>query len=117
MSLEILEMNANGVGWVSLENASIENKIALEWAIMNNAEMQVLCHVCHIEIPSGTGNACAKHTTYRTCKVCDMPHDGLYCSNCFTGTRVNVSKKPNGFRFSSVMRLTPVSCNQKFNRF
>ena len=110
MSLEIFEINENGAGWVSLENASHSNKIALEWAIMNNAEVKLLCHVCHVEIPSGTGTACAKHMPApRVCKVCEYPHEGLYCHNCFTGTRVNVSRKPNGYRFSDVIRLTPVN--------
>ena len=107
MSLEILEMNANGVGWVSLENASIENKIALEWAILNNAEMKVLCHICHIEIPSGTGNACAKHkqANLRTCQICELAHEGLYCSNCFTGERVRVGKT----KFAKVIKLNDIT--------
>ena len=57
--IEIFEMNENGAGWVSLENASIEKKIDLEWAIMNKAEMQMLCFKCHTPIPKG--NVCVAH--------------------------------------------------------
>lgn len=116
MSLEIFEMTDKGAGWVSLENASMDSKIALEWAIMNKAEVKILCHVCHIEIEKG--NACAKHMPApNVCKVCEYPHDGLYCRNCFDGTRVNISKRPNGYRFVSVLRLTPSNCEKRYSRF
>lgn len=108
MSLEIFEITESGAGWVSLENASMDSKIALEWAILNNAEVKVLCHVCHVEIQKG--NACAKHMpALKVCKVCEYPHEGLYCSNCFTGERVNISKRPNGYRFSNVIKVTPIN--------
>jgi len=63
MSIEIFEMNKSGAGWVSLENASVETKIDLEWAIMNKAKVKMLCFVCHVEIPRG--NVCANHKTAR----------------------------------------------------
>jgi len=59
MSIEIFEINENGAGWVSLENASASNQIALEWAVMNKAEMKMLCFKCHVEIPRG--NVCVNH--------------------------------------------------------
>lgn len=116
MSLEIFEITESGAGWVSLENASTDSKIALEWALMNNAEVKVLCHVCHVEIEKG--NACAKHAEpLKVCKVCELPHEGLYCFNCFDGTRVNISKRSNGYRFTSVIRLTPKNCEKRYSRF
>jgi hypothetical protein len=58
-SLEIFEMNSNGAGWVSLENASTSTLIDLEWAIANKVEAKMLCFVCHVEIPRG--NVCVNH--------------------------------------------------------
>ena len=115
--LEIFQLNENGAGWVSLENATPSELLDLELAIITNAEIKLFCVECHIEIPAGIGNKCAKHTTFRTCNICEMPHGGLYCNNCLNGTRVNISKKENGYRFVSVLRLTPVSCKMKFARF
>lgn len=57
--IEIFEMNNEGAGWVSLENASVETKIDLEWAIINKAEMKMLCFKCHTPIPKG--NVCFNH--------------------------------------------------------
>lgn len=57
--IEIFEMNNEGAGWVSLENASMSSKIDLEWAIANKAEFQMLCHVCHT--PIARGNVCVNH--------------------------------------------------------
>jgi hypothetical protein len=104
MSLEIFRINENGAGWVSLENATIAEKLELELALAFNAEMKVLCVTCHIEIPAGTGNACAKHSSYRVCQICELPHDGLYCSNCFTGERVRVGAR----KFAKVIRLQEI---------
>lgn len=59
--LEIFVMNEDGAGWVTLDKLSQDEKIDLELAVMTNAETKVLCYVCLVEIPSGTGNACAKH--------------------------------------------------------
>jgi hypothetical protein len=59
MSIEIFEINENGAGWVSLENASTSSLIDLEWAITNKAEMKMLCFKCHVEIPRG--NVCVNH--------------------------------------------------------
>jgi hypothetical protein len=58
-NLEIFEMNENGAGWVSLENASLSTKIDLEWAIANNAKVQMQCFKCHTPIPRG--NVCVNH--------------------------------------------------------
>jgi len=57
--LEIFEMNSNGAGWVSLENASADTKLDLELAIITNAPMQMLCFKCHTPIPKG--NVCVNH--------------------------------------------------------
>lgn len=59
MSIEVFEINENGAGWVSLENASQSTLIDLEWAIVNKAEMKMLCFKCHVEIPRG--NVCVNH--------------------------------------------------------
>jgi hypothetical protein len=63
MSIEVFEMNKNGAGWVSLENASANTKLDLELAILTNAEMKMLCFKCHIEIPRG--NVCVNHKDVR----------------------------------------------------
>ena len=41
--LEIFEMNENGAGWVSLENASTSTKLDLELALLTKAEVKMLC--------------------------------------------------------------------------
>jgi hypothetical protein len=61
--LEIFEMNSEGAGWVSLENASADTKLDLELAILTNAPMQMLCFKCHTPIPKG--NVCVKHKDVR----------------------------------------------------
>ena len=61
--LEIFEMNSNGAGWVSLENASTLSLIDLEWAIANKAKSTMLCFVCHVEIPRG--NVCVNHKSVK----------------------------------------------------
>ena len=58
-SLEIFEMNENGAGWVSLENATNSELLDLELAIVTKAEMKMLCFVCHKEIAKG--NDCVNH--------------------------------------------------------
>jgi hypothetical protein len=63
MSIEIFEMNENGAGWVSLENASTSTLIDLEWAITNKAKAKMLCFKCHVEIPRG--NVCVNHKNIR----------------------------------------------------
>ena len=57
--LEVFEMNENGAGWVSLEDASTSTKLDLELAILTNAEMQMQCFKCHTPIPKG--NVCVNH--------------------------------------------------------
>ena len=57
--LEIFEMNSEGAGWVSLENASADTKLDLELAILTDAPMQMLCFKCHTPIPRG--NVCVNH--------------------------------------------------------
>ena len=59
MSLEIFRIDENGAGWVSLENATISEKLDLELAIVTNAPMQMLCFKCHTPIPRG--NVCVNH--------------------------------------------------------
>ena len=61
--LEIFEMNSNGAGWVSLENASASTKLDLELALLTKAEMKMLCFVCHKEIAKG--NVCVNHKNVR----------------------------------------------------
>ena len=39
--------------------------------------------------------------TIRTCKICEFAHEGLYCTNCFTGERVRVGAR----KFAKVIRL------------
>jgi len=100
-TLEIFEMNSNGAGWVSLENASTSTKLDLELALLTKAEVKMLCYVCHVEIEKG--NACVKHNkiNVRTCQICELAHEGLYCTNCFTGERVRLGKT----KFATVIRL------------
>ncbi len=85
-TLEIFEMNNNGAGWVALENASASTKLDLELAILTNAEIKVIS---------------TKPIEVRTCRVCELAHEGLYCTNCFTGERVRVGKT----KFAKVIRL------------
>ena len=58
MSIEIFEMNSNGAGWVSLENASSSTKLDLELGLLTN-QMQMLCFKCHT--PIAKGNVCVNH--------------------------------------------------------
>ena len=58
MSIEIFEMNSNGAGWVSLENASSSTKLDLELGLMTK-QFTMLCFVCHKEIAKG--NVCENH--------------------------------------------------------
>lgn len=100
-TLEIFEINNQGAGWVSLENASSSTKLDLELALLTKAEVKMLCYVCHVEIEKG--NACVKHNkiNVRTCQICELAHEGLYCTNCFTGERIRVGKT----KFAKVIRL------------
>lgn len=102
MSIEIFRINENGAGWVALENATTAELLDLELAITFNAPVKILCHICHVEIEKG--NACAKHISLNVCKVCEYPHEGLYCSNCFTGERVRVGER----KFAKVIRLNEI---------
>ena len=58
MSIEIFEMNENGAGWVSLENASSSTKLDVELGLLTN-QMQMLCFKCHT--PIAKGNVCVNH--------------------------------------------------------
>lgn len=93
MSLEI-KVNDS---FVPFEFAPMSAKLDLEWAILNNAEMVV----------TSTTPA-----VVRTCKVCEYAHEGLYCSNCFTGERVNVSAPGKFNKWSKVMKVTPITCKK-----
>ena len=99
MTIEIFRMNENGAGWVDIESATTAELLDLELAITFNAPIKMLCHICHVEIEHG--NACPKHISLNTCKVCEYPHEGLYCTNCFTGERVRLGKT----KFAKVIRL------------
>ena len=61
MSLEIFRLDENGAGWVSLENATMSEKLDLDLAIATNAEWQMLCVKCHKPIPNGVGPYCDTH--------------------------------------------------------
>jgi hypothetical protein len=63
MSIEVFEINKNGAGWVSLENASASTKLDLELAILTKAEMKMFCFKCHVEI--SRGNVCVNHKDVR----------------------------------------------------
>ena len=83
-----LEIKVND-SFVPFEYAPNDVKLDLEWALINNAEM-VVTRTTPIPV--------------RTCKVCEYAHEGLYCSNCFTGTRVRCGKG-----FAKVMKLHDVT--------
>ncbi len=106
MSLEI-KVNDS---FVPFEFAPQSVKIDLEWALANKAEMTLNCYKCHTPIPNGVGSYCdsCRKVTLKTCPVCEYAHEGLYCSNCFTGERVRLGY----IKFASVMKLTPVSCKK-----
>ena len=90
-SLEIFRINENGAGWVSLENASASTKLDLEWALADYKNVEV--KVRRLDTPK-----------VRTCQICELAHEGLYCFNCFTGERVRLGKT----KFAKVMRLHEV---------
>ena len=111
MSLEIKRIN--DLEFQPIEFADSELKLDLEIAILTNAEMQMRCYKCHKNIPNGIGSYCldCKKVNLRTCKICDYAHEGLYCSNCFTGEIVNY-KVGNRWKRSRVMKLTPITCKK-----
>jgi hypothetical protein len=82
MSLEIKV----GDSFVPFEFAPMSVKLDLEWALMNKAEV-----VVKQTTPTPVG----------ICKVCEYAHEGLYCTNCFTGERVRVGAR----KFAKVIRL------------
>ena len=90
MSLEI-KVNDS---FVPFEYAPKSVKIDLEWALMNNAEMVVVSTTAPV---------------VRTCKVCEYAHEGLYCSNCFTGERVNVSAQGKFNKWAKVIRIHDIT--------
>ena len=57
--LEIFRIDENGAGWVSLENATDSEKLDLELALLTKAKWEMLCFVCHTNIPKG--NVCVNH--------------------------------------------------------
>jgi hypothetical protein len=59
MSIEIFRMNENGAGWVSFDEATSEELLDLELAIVTNAPVQLQCISCHTPIPRG--NVCVNH--------------------------------------------------------
>ena len=62
-TLEIFRLDENGAGWVSLENATVSEKLDLEIALLTKAEVKMLCFKCHVEIPRG--NVCVNHKNVR----------------------------------------------------
>ena len=91
MSLEI-KINDS---FVPFEFAPNSVKIDLEWALMNNAPITVK----RLDEP-----------TVRVCKVCELAHEGLYCTNCFTGERVNCSATGKYNKWAMEIKLTPAQC-------
>lgn len=94
-SLEIFEMNNSGAGWVSLENASQSTKIDLEWALINHKSANI--QVRRLNAP-----------TIRTCDICELAHEGLYCINCYTGYRVRLGKT----KFAREIKLNDSKCKK-----
>jgi hypothetical protein len=90
MSLEI-KVNDS---FVPFEFAPKSEIIALEWAMMNKAEIKV----------TRTTPA-----VVRTCKICEFAHEGLYCTNCYTGKRVRLGER----KFATEIKLTPTACRCK----
>jgi hypothetical protein len=90
MSLEI-KINDS---FVPFEFAPNSVKIDLEWALMNNAEMVVVS---------------TTPVKVNTCKVCEYAHEGLYCENCFTGERVNVSAQGKFNKWAKVIRIHDIT--------
>jgi hypothetical protein len=84
-----LEIKIND-SFVPFEFAPKSAQIDLEWALINNAEM-VVTRTTPIPV--------------RTCKVCEYAHEGLYCTNCFTGERVRVGAR----KFAKVIKLHDVT--------
>ena len=93
MSLEI-KINDS---FVPFEFAPMSAKLDVEWALLNNAEIKVTS---------------TKPVEVRTCKVCEYAHEGLYCTNCFTGERVNCSATGKYNKWSKVMKVTPITCKK-----
>jgi hypothetical protein len=97
-----LEIKIND-SFVPLEFVPNSAKIELEWALINNAEMTLNCYKCHTPITNGIGSYCldCKKVNLKTCQICELAHEGLYCTNCFTGERIRVGKT----KFAKVIRL------------
>ena len=90
-TLEMFRMNENGAGWVALEEMTTSEKIDLEWALSNHSSVKITAR--RLDNPK-----------VRTCPICELAHEGLYCFNCFTGERVRLGKT----KFASVIRLHEV---------
>lgn len=58
--VKVFQMDANGAGYVDIRDLSTSDRIDIEMAILTG-NSGVLCHVCKIEIPRGTGNSCTAH--------------------------------------------------------
>ena len=57
--IEIFRLDEQGAGWVDLSEATAQEKLDLELAIITNAPMQMQCFKCHTPIPKG--NVCVNH--------------------------------------------------------
>jgi hypothetical protein len=60
--LEFFEMSESGAGWTDINELPIGDVIEIEIALSQKPAVQLLCGVCLVSIPSGTGfTTCEKH--------------------------------------------------------
>jgi hypothetical protein len=93
-TMEIFRLNSEGASWVPLSEATTSEILDLELAILTNAEIKVTS---------------TKAIEIRTCKICELAHEGLYCDNCFTGERVNCSAPGKFNKWAKVIRLHEIN--------
>ena len=96
MSLEI-KINDS---FVPFEFAPMSEKIALEWALMNVK-------------PEDIKVTSTSPVNVKTCKICGFGFDAVYCVNCYTGKRVNVSAPGKFNKWSTEIKLTPTACRRQ----
>ena len=58
MSIEILRITTDGVGWSDISDATPSELMDIELGIMTN-QVSMLCFKCHTPIPRG--NVCVNH--------------------------------------------------------
>jgi hypothetical protein len=86
MSLEIKRIN--DLEFQPIEFADKDLVLELELGLMTTP-------ISEIKVTT------TKAIELRVCKVCEYSHEGLYCTNCFTGERVRVGRT----KFAKVIRL------------